>query len=193
MRHPLYFRVLRDDFKSWIQPRLNLTAAHCAEVAQATKRHRLRYAVRAAFLLVPPIGARRGLYAEARPASAVGRRVRIVDLERSADQFAGIVNFRSAEKLEAHFVNDDPCAVAFDQQVVIIPLIGKLEAVGKAGAAATVHGNAEQALNALFGHNRVDLLGSRFAHGDRCSFCGGQSHKLYIARESLFKKALTKG
>ena len=76
-------------------------------------------------------------------AAATGLRVGVGHLERRAAQILDEIDSRSADQVEADGVDDQLHAVGLSDRVVIFQLLGKLELVGEAGAAAAIDGKAE--------------------------------------------------
>ena len=93
-------------------------------------------------------------------AATGGGGVRIVDLESGADQLGRKVDFRPAHEFQAHLIHKDPCAVALNDDVIVILRVLKVELVGKARTAPTFDGDAKVVLAGLFRQNRINAPGS---------------------------------
>lgn len=61
---------------------------------------------------------------EAGSAPTPRRGVGVVDLEGGADEFSAEVDFRAGHEFQAHFIDEDGCAVASDHEIIIIGGIG---------------------------------------------------------------------
>lgn len=104
-------------------------------------------------------------------AAAAGRgRVRIVDLEGRADQFVHIVDFRSRKIGNRNGIDQHPHAVPFDHEVVIRLRVVQRESILETGAAAALHGHAQNGALVLSLKDFGNLLGCPFREGDR-GFC----------------------
>lgn len=94
--------------------------------------------------------------------AATGRgRVRVLDLERRADQLCGKVDLRPLQKLQAHLVDQHTCPVAFDHDIIRIYSRREVKLVGKARTSPTFYGHAQIGGAVLFGENRINPLRSR--------------------------------
>src|SRR5690606_27109347 len=90
-------------------------------------------------------------------AAAGGLRVGIADDELRALQALAVVDFRAAEVLEAHRVDQQLHAVLFDQRVAVLLGLVEFEAILHARAAAALHVDAQH-------QRRVALVADQFGH-----------------------------
>src|SRR5205085_3852553 len=88
-------------------------------------------------------GAREGLDGKTRPAAGAGGRVGVGVLESGAAEAFDEVDDRAPDEIQRDRVDDQGDAPFFRRRVVRLDRIGEAELVLEAGAAATVHREAE--------------------------------------------------
>lgn len=107
---------------------------------------------------------------EAGAAATGSLRVRIVDLERCADEFLYVVEFRTFQERQRNGVNQDRGAGLFNDEIVRVRHRDEIEFVLEAGAAAAFDAEAQQFIGCLGRRYCIDAGGSGGADADRRLF-----------------------
>src|SRR5476649_1966664 len=106
--------------------------------------------------------------AERGPASAGGLRARIANDELRTVEVVAEIDFRAAQVLEAHRVDQQLDAMVLDAGVAILDLFIELEAVLQSRAAAALHEYAQHQLRIAFtGDQFTNLAGGRIGKQQR--------------------------
>src|SRR3990170_8303531 len=100
------------------------------------------------------------LYAEAGAAAAARSRIGVGDLERRAAEILDIIDRRSADEIEADWVDQQSYAVGLGSDVALLDRIGQGEAISEARAASAVDRQTEHRRLRLTQRNGRDAPGS---------------------------------
>ena len=109
------------------------------------------------------------LQRKTRPAAAGRDRLRVLDLERRADQIVDEVDFGTGHIIDRHAVDQHYRAVARDHQIVVRLFAVHVELVLEARAAAAFDRDAQHGAVRLLFQDFADPPGRPFADGDVCS------------------------
>jgi len=101
---------------------------------------------------------RAALDAEARSAAAARGRIGVGHLERRSAKLLDIVDLATRQQIKADGIDDQGNTIRFGHAIALLQLAER-EAVGKAGAAAAVDGQAKDRGLTLLGGNEGDALG----------------------------------
>ena len=103
-----------------------------------------------------------------------------------ADQLVLVVDDSAIEKRLRDRVDDNPCAVLFDHDVIIGRRRLKVEFVLKARASAAQNGNAEHLISALAREDGAQLGKDRVSYADTVEGCGRGVHWSKLHRFRAF-------
>src|SRR6185436_4823750 len=105
---------------------------------------------------------------EARSAAAGGLGLRVVDLERGADQVVDEVDLGAGEVLKRHRIDQHGDAVANDGDVVLGLVALDVELVLESRAAAAQHAESQHGARRLGLQDLADLARRAVGHGEVC-------------------------